>query len=262
MKSLPKISIVIPSYNKVQYIQETLESIISQKYSNLEVIIQDGGSTDGTLEIIKKYAKEHPKVIRWISKKDKGQVDAINKGFKKARGEILAFINADDVYVKGALQKIGIAFSKCPETVWAAGQGETINKKGKTVFSLVGFYKNVLLRFNKYTFLIMVNYLMQPSVFLKKEMFNKYGPLVGWKGMVLEYELWLKIGKDVMPKIISHKLSKFRLTREALSFTQLDKISEEEYKIVKKHTNNPFIVLLHKLHNAGRRMVGRFYERT
>ena len=112
MKAFPKISIVIPSYNKVKYIQETLESVIFQKYPNLEVIIQDGGSTDGTLEIIKKYAKKYPKIISWVSIKDKGQVDAINRGLRKAKGNIVTYLNADDLYEKGALFEIAQSFLK------------------------------------------------------------------------------------------------------------------------------------------------------
>ncbi|MCL5409297.1 MAG: glycosyltransferase, partial [Patescibacteria group bacterium] len=95
---LPKISIIIPSYNKSKYLTYTLQSIIDQKYPNLEVLIQDGGSTDGSVEIIKKFAKSNRKIIKWVSKKDDGQVKAINQGLRKASGEVVTFINADDVY--------------------------------------------------------------------------------------------------------------------------------------------------------------------
>src|SRR3989344_6933690 len=88
----PKISIVIPSYNAVQYIEHTLRSILDQKYPSLEIIVQDGGSTDGTLNIIKKYAKKYPRILKFESKKDKGQADAINKGMKKTTGEIVTYI--------------------------------------------------------------------------------------------------------------------------------------------------------------------------
>ncbi|MFC1710437.1 glycosyltransferase [Patescibacteria group bacterium] len=122
--SFPKISVVIPSLNKGKYIGETLESIVTQKYPNYEIIIQDGCSTDGTLNIIKKYAQKNPKLIKWESKKDKGQVNAINIGMKKAKGEILAYINADDVYEKGAFMKVGKYYKKYPKTTWIAGGRE------------------------------------------------------------------------------------------------------------------------------------------
>ena len=100
MKDDPKISIVIPSYNKAKYIEKTLESINRQDYNNYEAIVQDGGSTDETVEILKKHSKNNNRII-WTSKKDKGQLDAINKGLKKASGDLVTFINADDMYSTG-----------------------------------------------------------------------------------------------------------------------------------------------------------------
>src|SRR3990172_9062122 len=145
-----KISIVIPSYNKASFIKQTLESIVTQNYPNLEVIIQDGGSTDGSVEIIRKYAQKYPKMISWVSKKDKGQVDAINKGLKKATGEILTFINADDVYEEGAVRTVGEYFYDNPKTLWLAGKGKVINEKGDEISKWVTAYKNFLLHLNSY----------------------------------------------------------------------------------------------------------------
>jgi glycosyltransferase involved in cell wall biosynthesis len=252
MKPLPKISIVIPSYNKVKYIQETLESIVSQKYLNLEVIIQDGGSTDGTLEIVKKYAKKYSKIISWVSKKDKGQVDALNKGFKKAKGEILAFINADDVYEKNALLVVGEYFSTNPNTLWLVGKGGVIDENEKEIASQVTAYKNWLLKINDYKLLLMVNYLVQPSVFLSREAYIKYGPLTGTRKFVMEYELWLKLGRVSMPRVLDKSLSYFRLSGENISSTSFKNTLDKDYEIVRKFTNNLLILMIHKLHNIGR----------
>ena len=139
----PLISIVIPSLNKARYIRQTLESIVKQNYPSLEVIIEDGGSTDGTLDIIKKYAKKYPKIFKYESKKDKGQMDAINKGFEKAQGEILTYINADDVYVDGAFRNIEKAYSENPDALWFAGRGRVIDEDGKGIARIVTWYKNL-----------------------------------------------------------------------------------------------------------------------
>ena len=252
MKNLPEISIVIPSFNKKEFITETLDSVFSQNYPNLEVIIQDGGSTDGTIEIIKRYAKKYPKIISWESKMDKGQVDAINKGFKKAAGEVLAYINADDVYKKGAFLEVGRYFAKQPETLWIAGKGEIIDEHGKVISSLVTGYKNFLFTQNKYELLLMVNYLMQPSVFLSKGAFQKFGPFTGTRTGVMEYGLWLKLGKEQMPKVLDKSLSSFRIYRGSISTKEFKKVLFADEQITEKYTQNPLILLIHYLHNIGR----------
>jgi len=254
MKSPPKISVVIPSYNKVEYIQETLDSIVSQSYPNLEVIIQDGGSIDGTIEIIKKYAKKYPEIIQWESKKDRGQTDAINKGLKKATGEILTFINADDVYEKRALKTVGEYFVRNPDTTWLAGRGRVINSKGEEVAKFATWYKDFLLSINHYSLLITVNYLIQPSVFLNRKTYEKYGPFVGGE-YVMEYDLWLKMGRMQMPKVLNQFLSKFRLSGDNISSTLFREVLEKDFKITKKYTKNPLILLLHKIHNLLRIIV-------
>ena len=252
MKFLPKISIVIPSLNKDNFIKETLESIVAQDYSNLEVIIQDGGSTDGTLQIIKKYAKKYPGLISWESGKDNGQVEAINKGMMKAKGEVLSYINADDIYEEGALTTVGKYFANNPDTFWLAGKGNVINLEGRKIAEWVTTYKNFLLNLNSYTLLLIVNYLVQPSVFISRNAYKKYGPFTGTKTGVMEYDLWLKIGKVKMPKVLDKTLSSFRIYKSSISTKEFKKVLLADEQIAEKYTQNPLILLLHHMHNAGR----------
>ncbi len=130
----PLISVVIPSYNKVKYVEKTLKSIVSQNYTNYEVIIQDGGSNDGTVEIIKKYAKKYPQYVSFVSKKDGGQLDAINTGLKKAKGDIVTFINADDVYEAGAFESVVAHYIENPDALWFAGKGIVIDENDNELF--------------------------------------------------------------------------------------------------------------------------------
>lgn len=249
---LPKISIIIPSYNKIDYIGETLESIVTQNYSNFEVIIQDGGSTDGTVEIIKIYAKKYPKFVTWESKKDKGQVDAINKGMRKAEGDILAYINADDVYENNAFNAVAEAYQNNPEALWFAGQGRVIDKNGAEIAKWVTAYKNLLLSINHYSLLLIVNYLMQPSVFITKTAYKLYGPFTGTRNFVLEFDMWLKIGKEKMPCVVKNTLSGFRIAGDNITSNDYIRLLDNDEKVLSDHTNNPFIRSLHKLHNLGR----------
>lgn len=250
--NLPKISIVVPSLNKVDFIDKTLDSIVSQEYPNLQVIIQDGGSTDGTLEIIKNYAKRYPGFISWDSRKDKGQVDAINNGLIKAKGQILTYINADDVYKMGALRKVGEYFTKNPKALWVAGKGDMIDEKGKEISPWITSYKNFLLTINYYPLLLIVNYLMQPSVFLSRKAFEIYRSFIGTEIGVMEYDLWLKIGKVKMPKVLDKTLSSFRIYKGSISTKEFKKVLLADEQIAKKYTQNPLILLLHYMHNVGR----------
>ena len=114
----PRITVVIPSYNQGQFIEETIRSVLHQQYPNLELMIFDGRSTDDTVNVIKKYASQ---IDYWESKSDRGQSHAINKGFQRATGEILACMNSDDIYTPGALLRVGKAFSEYPGSATATG---------------------------------------------------------------------------------------------------------------------------------------------
>jgi glycosyltransferase involved in cell wall biosynthesis len=254
----PKISVVIPSYNKVKYIGKTLESIVNQKYHNFEVIIQDGGSTDGTLEIIKKYASKYSNLIKYESKKDGGQLNAINNGLKKATGEIVTYINADDVYCKGAFEAVVGHYIENPDALWFAGKSVVIDENDKEIAKFATLYKNFLLMHSTYYMLLTTNFLMQPSVFVTKKALKKYGMFTGTKFAVMEYDLWLKMARDGMPVVINKVLTNFRIERDTKTSSNPKELLMEDEKIVKKYTNNIFILLLHKLHNIGRLLAIKF----
>lgn len=260
MMNTPKISIVIPSYNKIAFIKETLHSIVSQNYDNYEVIVQDGGSTDGTLEIIKEFAKKYPKKFQYVSRKDGGQLDAINKGMKKASGDILTYINADDVYAKDAFKKVAKVYTKNPSALWFAGRSIVIDGSGKEIAKPVTAYKNLLLSLNTYYLLLTTNYLMQPSVFITKEAYKKYGPFTGNKKFVLEYDLWLKLGSVKMPIVVDTVLSHFRFEPGTISATQSQYLLECDMETVKNYTDNNLFLGLHHLHNTVRLQVANFLK--
>jgi glycosyltransferase involved in cell wall biosynthesis len=256
MKS-PKISVVIPSFNKASYIEKTLDSIFDQKYPNLEVVIQDGGSTDGTLEIIRRFVQKYPKLIRLESKKDKGQLDAVNTGMQKTSGEIITFINADDSYRVHAFKKVSEEYLNNPRALWFAGRGVVVNESGKEIALGVTFYKDLMFRRNSYLLLLTVNYLIQPSVFITGSAYGKYGPFTGTTDFITEYELWLKLGKIGMPVIIDEVLAEFRIEPTTKTKRLFSKLLAEDERVVVRYTKNKLILLLHKLNNVGRLIVNR-----
>src|SRR5262245_57011017 len=123
-----KISVVTPSFNQAQFIESTLQSVLNQHYPRLEYIVIDGGSTDGTLAILKKYEAD----LQWLSEPDHGQAEAINKGFKKASGDIICWLNADDEFMPGALSTVAAYFQTHAEAQFVYGDAETIDDKGRT----------------------------------------------------------------------------------------------------------------------------------
>ncbi|HAX95810.1 MAG TPA: glycosyltransferase, partial [Prolixibacteraceae bacterium] len=129
----PKISVVTPSYNQGQFIEETIRSVLLQGYPNLEYIVMDGGSTDGSVKIIKKY---EPWLSYWVSEPDRGQSHAINKGINRAAGEILFWLNSDDLCLPGAFFKAAESFSQYPNQKLVIGQAQIINQYGEVIGEL------------------------------------------------------------------------------------------------------------------------------
>jgi glycosyltransferase involved in cell wall biosynthesis len=250
--SLPRISVVIPSFNKVKYIGETLNSIVFQKYPNLEIIIEDGGSSDGTVKVIADFAKKYPDVIKWESKKDKGQLDAINRGLRKSTGDILVYINADDIYKPGGFKKVANKYIQNPKSMWFLGTADVINSNGEKMARLATLYKKLLTYMNNYQLLLFVNYLMQPATFLTRKAYLKYGPFTGTRNFITEYDLWLKIGRVQMPEVIPNELASFRISQGSITTNQSEDLLNRDMDIVKKYTKNQFILDIHKLHNAFR----------
>lgn len=249
----PKISIVIPSFNKGKYIEETLKSIFSQSYDNFEVVVMDGGSEDETLQIIKKYVNKFPEKIYLESKKDEGQFSAINRGIKKTSGDIVTFINADDLYLPDAFQNVANVFSQ--DYYWYAGGGVIFTEKHSPILDLITWIKNFLLGINNFNILLVVNYLMQPSVFISKKAINKFGMFSGNRSFVMEYDMWLRLGRESMPFLIRENLSAFRISPGSITSNMPQKLLEEDEKVVSRFTNNQFIILMHKIINSFRKFI-------
>jgi len=164
--SYPKISVITPSYNQGQFIEETIISVIGQKYPELEYIIIDGGSTDNSTAIIRKYERD---LAYWISEKDSGQSEALNKGFKKASGDIVCWINSDDLLLPGSLKIVAEYFWKHPDVMFINGNTLRIDPQSKILFN------NYILRQNSWFARQGIFNMSQPAMFWRRELFNKTG---------------------------------------------------------------------------------------
>ncbi len=214
----PLLSIITPSYNQGQYIESTINSVLNQNYLNIEYIVVDGGSTDGTLEILKRYEDR----LKWISEKDKGPEDAINKGFSMAHGDLFAWIASDDEYLPDTFCTIINYFIQHPDVDMVYGKSRYIDSSGADLFD----YPTE--EFNKKA-LAVYNIICQPSVFFTRRAFYDAGELALDLKIVSDYDLWIRISKSCTIQYIPQLFSYYRLHHDAktLGFTdQLTRYKE------------------------------------
>ncbi len=164
----PRVSIVTPSYNQGEFIEETIRSVLLQGYPDLEYIIIDGGSTDGSVDIIRKY---EPWLTYWVSEPDQGQADAINKGFRHSTGELLAWLNSDDVYIdRCAIARIVELSCKYPQADIITGGGLIINEESQWIQVIATQRKDQCYKHLRYR-----DTILQPSTFFKVRVFRTVG---------------------------------------------------------------------------------------
>jgi glycosyltransferase involved in cell wall biosynthesis len=183
----PKISIVTPSFNQAQFLERTIISVLNQDYPNLEYIIIDGGSTDGSVEIIKKYEQN---LAYWVSEKDRGQSDAINKGFLKSTGEILAWLNSDDVYLPGVLTFMVRSFREFPTEDVLYGDTLFIDENDAILRKMKAG------RFSRGGLISWTLNLIQLNAFWRRKIFFDSGMLRTKYDYAMDYDLWLRMLKS------------------------------------------------------------------
>ena len=246
ISKLPSLTIVTPSLNQGGFIEETIVSVLSQAYPKLEYIIADGGSTDNTLAVIKKYSS----LAKWYSKKDKGQTEAINNGLRMATGEIVAYLNADDILLPGSLLIAAEMFAQHQDVQWLTGQCRIIDENGKDIRSIISLYKNLLLYSCSYRGLLVTNYISQPATFWRRSLLETCGLLDEDLHYVMDYEYWLRLWKTVPPLVLHKDLAGFRIQSDSktTSAGHLDKYIEEERRIIARHGRSRFWSAMHAAH--------------
>lgn len=183
-----RFSIVTPSYNQQNFIEDTIKSVLAQSYLDYEYIIIDGGSTDGTFEIVNRYKD---RLKKYVSEPDEGQADAINKGFKYADGDIYAYLNSDDYYFEDTLEKVAEIFKNNPLVDVVYGDCVFTDAEGNFIR-----YFSEILNYSKSRLLNITDFIMQPSTFWRRSVFEKYGPFDKNFHYGFDWALWCEFAKN------------------------------------------------------------------
>ena len=195
----PRITVVTPSYNQARFLRRCIDSVLEQGYPNLQYLVVDGGSTDGTVEILESYGGD----IMWSSRPDRGQAAAINEGFRQATGDFVAWLNSDDYYLPGAFEYAVRCFEAHPEAAMIHGRARLVNEAGRTIrpYPTFAFRRRDLVR---------KCYVCQPAVFVRRRTVDEMEPLNESLDVCLDYEWWLRIGRTHEPVFCDHELAASR----------------------------------------------------
>jgi glycosyltransferase involved in cell wall biosynthesis len=212
MSDLPRVTIVTPSYNQAQYLEETIRSVLDQGYQDLEYIIMDGGSTDGSVDLIRRYEE---RLAYWVSEPDGGQADAINRGFERATGQILAWLNSDDTYEPGAIRAVVDAFRARPEARLVYGEGWYIDPAGQRIrpckFVRDRFPANYI--YNK-------DPILQQAAFWTRDLWQEVGPLSLALNWVFDWDWFIRAHRRTEFHYLPRFLGNYRVHPGAKTRTQ------------------------------------------
>lgn len=231
-----KVSIITPSFNQGEFIEQTILSILNQEYSNIELIVVDGLSDDNTVDILRKYNDR----IIWISERDNGQAEAINKGFKLATGEILSWLNSDDVYQKGTIERVVKYFEDHQDVDMLCGDLDIISETNEIIGEMSGFD----MEYNKTKKMILFGGMAfpQPSTFFRRSVIDKVGYLDESFHYCLDVEFFVRIVNSCKIGYLKKKLASHRYHSMSKSIKmgslQTQKFTKERLTIIKKY--HPF----------------------
>ena len=218
----PKISVITPSLNQAQHLEATIRSVLDQEYPNLEYIIIDGGSDDGSVEIIKEYSD---RLSYWISEPDGGQTDALIKGFNRATGEVMGWLNSDDLYYPYTLHEVGETFVRNPQ--WQVVYGDLLLIDDKS--HPIRVQKEI--GFNRFIWMYAHNYIPQPSTFWRRGIYEQVQGLDAKWDLAMDADLWIRFAERTALHHVPRVWSAFRYYPEQKNSRLRDRSNEEDVLI-------------------------------
>ncbi|WP_136525577.1 glycosyltransferase family 2 protein [Geomonas ferrireducens] len=219
-----KISVITICYNSACHIEKTIASVLSQSHPELEYVIVDGGSSDGTVEIIRDHAARDTR-IRWVSEPDRGISDAMNKGVELATGEVIAHLHSDEYYLdREVLAEVAGIFRRSPDALWATGGFHFVDSKGR-------FLREIKVRRYFYWRLIHSNIILHPATFIRRDAFLAAGGFNLSVKYCMDYHLWLRLGIMGAPVPIRRAVACFGVHGGSRSLSQAEAAYAEEFKV-------------------------------
>ena len=250
MDMQPLVSIVTPSFNQKEFIRNTIESVLSQDYDNIEYIVVDGGSKDGTLDIFKEYEDS----LKYISEKDNGQSDAINKGFRMAKGSIVAWLNSDDVYEPGCVSRAVTEFEKNNNLALVYGEGYIIDREGNRLKRFEATQE-----FDYWKLINFWDYIMQPATFFSAKKLLEAGYLDISLNWCMDWDLWIRLASVGEVKYVNEFFADSREYGDTKTMTGGLKRLNEIKTVMRKYSRsrNPLGIKSYSSSTLYMSMVGR-----
>ncbi len=227
---LPIITVVTPCLNAASTLSQTLASVREQDYPAVEHIVVDAGSTDGTLDILAAAPG-----ISYTSEADRGLADGVNKGIRLSHGDIIGWLNADDLYLAGALDAVARAYKEHPDALWITGLCVIIGADGREIRRAATAYKNFFLRRYRYGLYLTQNFVSSPATFITRAGLEHAGEFDVDLRYSMDYDVWLRLAKLADPLIVDRPLAAFRMQEGTLSMSGFREAFAEHAKVARQH---------------------------
>lgn len=256
MRRLPIISVITPSYNQALFVGQTVESVLSQAYPKLDYIVVDGLSTDGTPDVLEPYRNR----LTLVSERDNGQTDAINKGLHLATGDIVCWLNSDDFFLPGTLQRVADYFADNPDALWLTGDCLIVNEAGQPIQGLIRRYKRLLRALTPALYVGVTNAICQPTTFWRRAAHDRLGYLDESLRYTMDYDWWLRLLTIQPPAVLSEPLAAFRIHAASKGGSEYLRQFDEDYATLRRHCPSPTVRALHRWHNQGIKQLYRLIK--
>ncbi len=233
----PLVSIITPSFQQADYLEQTIRSVLAQDYPRIEYFVVDGASSDGSVDLIRKYAD---RLTGWISEPDLGQTDAINKGFARAKGDILAWLNSDDLLYPGAVSAAVSCLQDYPEVGLVYGDADYIDEEGVVIGRFPAAQTSYRRLRRGYV------HIPQQAAFFRASLWKDVGPLDPSFYFAMDYDLWVRIAARAPIRYHPERWGAFRLHRTAKSISEADRCWPEMVRVHEREGGSRFSILYAK----------------